>query len=87
MNEIVILLNQYSGVLGLPVIIALVELVKYVFPKLNKRALPPIAIVIAVGWLILTVQGLTTQQYAAAGIILGLSGSGLFSGVKAILGK
>jgi hypothetical protein len=87
MNEIVMLISQYSGVLGIPVVIALIELVKYVFPKLTKRAIPPIAILIGIGWLVLTTPGLTTQQYAAAGIIFGLSGSGLFSGTKALLGK
>lgn len=81
-------INDFVGLGSIPIIVALVELIKQMFPSLDKRFWPGIAI--AWGLLInLALAYILVTDYRIAvvmGIIAGLSASGLYSGGKAAAG-
>lgn len=88
-------LSSYVGVMGLPFVIALVALVKYVCrdngdsERFPKRFVP----VLGIGFALLINMGVAWYQGAALvpalflGVGVGLMASGLYSGTKAVLGK
>ncbi len=82
-------LKMYLGLGGVPVIIALVEVVKKTCPNLDGRWYPLIAIGLGVvsNLGLAYVQGGIPYPVAAAwGILTGLTASGLFSSGKALRG-
>jgi len=79
-------LKELVGLLGIPVIIALVKATEMVL-QLERRWLPMVAIVWGIA-LNLGLAYILATPYAAAvvwGVIAGLSAVGLFSGTRATL--
>jgi hypothetical protein len=69
-----------------PLVVGLVEALRRVV-SFEARSLPAAAIVIGVALGILTKGANTWEQAIIAGIITGLTASGLYSGVKATVGR
>jgi len=66
---------------AIPVVIGLVSLAK--MSSLPSKLTPYLSVIFGVGLLSLT--GISWQEIIAQGVLVGLSASGLFSGVKAIV--
>ncbi len=81
------MLNDLIGLAGVPVIVALIEVLKRAWPELDGRWLPlaslllGLALNLAVGW---TLE-LAPQEALALGLVAGLAASGLYSQGKTVL--
>lgn len=87
MNEDITL---YLGMSSAPVTIALTEVVKKVFPDLDQRWVPVIALCMSVAVNEAGTYLTGNREFGKAafiGIIAGLSAIGLFSGVRATSGR
>ncbi len=92
-------LQDYLGLAGVPFIVALTELTKTVWPALDKRWWPLVAVIWGLfinlaGVVVAIAGGQTTGPVAVMvatavvlGAVSGLTGAGLYSGVKALAGK
>lgn len=69
-----------------PLVVGLVEAVRRMVP-METRNLPAAALVIGVALAILTKGTATWEQAVLSGVITGLMSCGLYSGVKATVGK
>lgn len=79
-------MEDLIGLTGVPLIVALVEAVKRVFPGLEQRWYPLVALACGEGLnlaLALT-QGQDWRAALVLGLIAGLAASGLYSGGKAL---
>ncbi len=79
-----------SGAYGVPVVIALVEAVKMMFPDLPSRWYPAVALATALLWALIAWYwglGAALKDALIYGILAGLSAMGLYSGTKAVIGK
>ncbi len=78
-------LRPFAGLGGVPLVLAMVEVAKRVFPKLEARWYPLLSL--AFGVLIAVGLALLFQTHlgvaVATGLISGLTASGAFSGTKA----
>lgn len=82
-------LAEFSGVSGIPVVIALVEVFKTIVP--DRRFWPVLAIVLGVLWQTSVAfalggagDSLFVIRETLNGIVIGLAASGLYSGVRAL---
>lgn len=79
-------LAELSGFGGVPVVVAVVDLLKPFIP--DKRLWPLVAVLIGIIWQLVVnsaIQGLqaeTLPLVAARGLVVGLAASGLYSAVK-----
>ena len=83
-------LEQVSGLLGIPIVIAIVQILKGAFPDLDGRYWPLVALPVAIAWTVglALVLGQPTPLVAlAVSVIVWVSAMGAFSGVKALSGK
>lgn len=64
----------------------IVEAIKRAF-KMNKRFVPLLSLAIGLVLALIFGEGFTIQEIVVTGIMIGLSASGLYSGVKATAGK
>lgn len=77
-----------TGLIGIPVVLALVELVKRTFPDLPVRFYPVVSLLFA----ILINVGAAIYQHEdlgvsiIAGLVVGLSASGLYAGGRTLTG-
>ena len=73
--------SQLFGIAGAPVIVALVQLAKYTFPKLDPRFWPAVVLATAILWNCALGFYLHDSIGLAAivGIVTGLTASGLYS--------
>lgn len=71
-----------KSIIIVPVIVAIVQAVK--MSKLPENYAPIVAVITGVLIAFLTDSGITWGQNVLAGLIYGLSASGLYSGTKAI---
>ena len=87
-DAVTVSVRDMVGIAGVPVIVALVELVKLVFPGLEPRYYP----LVAIGWGLLVNLGLMGYsgaapiEAAAVGILAALAASGLYSQAKVAIG-
>jgi len=74
---------------GVPVVIALAELVKHVVPNLDKRWVPLVVLVLSAAWqgLGIWVIGTDPREAVTYAVVAALAAIGLFSGVRATAGK
>lgn len=78
-------LTTLMGLASIPVIIALLELVKRTWPRMPKRWLPLASVLLAVGWAVATAAPTSldaARVQILLGIVYGLSAVGLFSGAR-----
>lgn len=80
--------NQLYGLAGIPVISALIQMVKLTIPETPDRFWPLASVVIAVVFNVLLGWKLGTDLYLAAilGLVSGLAASGLYSQTKTAIG-
>lgn len=77
-----------TGLIGIPIVTALVEVCKKVFPGMPTRFYPVLSIVIA----ILINLGVAIYQHTdvglslVIGLVVGLAASGLYSGGRTVTG-
>lgn len=74
------------GVAGVPAIVGLVELAKWVFPELPARLYPVLALLFGVGinLALLGYSGAGPVEAVAVGVVAALMASGLYSQAKAL---
>ena len=74
---------------GVPVVIALVQVVKVSAPALDKRWLPLVALAVSAAWQALGVFAVGTGPGEAAtyAVVAGLAAVGLYSGIRATSGN
>jgi len=83
-------LADYAGLAGIPIVIAIVQVLKGVFPDVDGRYWPLFALPIAVVWtvgLALILRQPEVLVALAISVIVWVSAMGAFSGGKALLGK
>ncbi|MBI4318716.1 MAG: hypothetical protein HY675_09515 [Chloroflexi bacterium] len=81
-------LRELIGMAGVPVIVALVEVVKRVGPEVPERTYPVWALVFGIGLNVLVgwQLGVDPMVSALTGIVAGLAASGLYSQAKVAIG-
>jgi hypothetical protein len=83
-------IEDYAGFLGVPVIVAIVQILKGVFPDVDGRYWPLFALPIAVIWtvgLALILKQPEALTALAISVVVWVTAMGAFSGGKALLGK
>ena len=72
---------QYLGFSGIPVVCGVVEMLKRIFPAVEDRLWPPVAILTAIAWnvWIAGLVGLRWELAVTFGLVTGLAASGLYS--------
>ncbi|MCL5074214.1 MAG: hypothetical protein M1136_00970 [Chloroflexi bacterium] len=82
-------MQEFLGLAGVPLIIALVELVKRAFPGLSNRYYPLVSLALGVALNTAIAYHLGTDRLEGAflGLITGLVASGLYSGGKTVVNR
>lgn len=78
--------RELVGMAGVPVVVALVEVVKGVVPGLGERWYPVVSLVVGVGFNVAVSWYLGGDLFLAGvtGLVAGLAASGLYSGGRAV---
>jgi hypothetical protein len=82
-------MGDFVGMAGVPLIVALIEMIKRVFPEISPRWYPVIAVLIGgilnvVGAYAGGAAGPAAANALLAGLVAGLAAVGLYSGTKAV---
>lgn len=79
--------QQMYGLLGIPVVVGLTQVVKQAFPQADNRFWPAVSLAlgVALNLSVGAVLGLPLGSSALLGLVVGLSASGLYSHVTTLL--
>lgn len=77
------------GLSGVPLVVALVQVVKIGWPAMGKRWYPLVTLLIAVGWNLTLgyLDGVNLGLAAVLGVVTGLAASGLYTHALTVFGS